>query len=118
MTKAMEERRMEPPMLNPKEMADLVAYLFSTRYFDEPGDPIRGKAVFEKNQCNLCHAKGTQKLNLTSLKGQISPILMAQMMWNHGPEMLEKMRKAKIPWRKIEGKEMADLMEYLNRGMP
>jgi hypothetical protein len=32
--------------------------------------------------------------------------------------MLEKMRKAKVPWRKIDGKEMADLMEYLNRGIP
>jgi hypothetical protein len=43
---------------------------------------------------------------------------MAQTMWTHGPELLEKMRKAKVPWSKIDGKEMADLMEYLNRGMP
>jgi hypothetical protein len=43
---------------------------------------------------------------------------MAEMMWNHGPDMLERMRKAKVPWRKIDGKEMVDLMEYLNRGMP
>ena len=43
---------------------------------------------------------------------------MAQAMWNHGPEMLERMRKAKVPWQKIDGKEMVDLMEYLNRGMP
>jgi hypothetical protein len=32
--------------------------------------------------------------------------------------MLEKMRKAKVPWTKIDVKEMADLMEYLNQGMP
>jgi hypothetical protein len=56
--------------------------------------------------------------NLSVLKGQISPISMAQTMWNHGPEMLEKMRKAKVSWQKIDGKEMIDLMEYLNRGMP
>jgi hypothetical protein len=43
---------------------------------------------------------------------------MAQMMWNHGPNMLEGMRKAKVPWQKIDGKEMVDLMEYFNRGMP
>jgi hypothetical protein len=41
---------------------------------------------------------------------------MAQAMWNHGPKMLEKMREAKVPWQKINGKEMVDLMEYLNRG--
>jgi hypothetical protein len=39
-------------------------------------------------------------------------------MWNHGPEMLDGMRKARITWQKIEGQEMVDLMEYLNRGTP
>ncbi len=118
MWKVMEERGIERPTVSPQEMADLVAYLFSTQYFDEPGNPEEGKKVFIRKQCNLCHAKGTLAPNLTTLKGQISPILMAQTMWNHGPEMLEKMRKAKVPWRKVDGKEMADLMEYLNRGMP
>jgi cytochrome c2 len=118
MWKGMKEKGMEHPTLSPQEMADLVAYLFSTQYFDEPGDPERGKNVFTKKQCNLCHAKGTKMPNLSGLKGQISPIFMAQTMWYHGPEMLEKMRKAKVPWRKIDGKEMADLMEYLNQGMP
>jgi len=118
MWKGIEEKGMERPTLSPQEMADLVAYLFSTQYFDEPGDPERGKNVFTKKQCNLCHAKGTKMPNLSGLKGQISPIFMAQTMWNHGPEMLEKMRRAKVPWRKIDGKEMADLMEYLNQGMP
>ena len=41
-------------------MADLIAYLFSTRYFDEPGNAERGKVVFVKKQCNLCHAQGSQ----------------------------------------------------------
>jgi cytochrome c len=114
----MEEKGMERPLLSSQEMTDLVAYLFSIRYFDEPGDPNRGRAAFIKRQCNLCHAKESQKLGLSRLKGQISPIFMAQAMWNHGSEMLEKMRKAKVPWQRIDGREMVDLMEYLNRGMP
>jgi mono/diheme cytochrome c family protein len=118
MWKGMEDKKMERPTLSPQEMADLVAYLFSTQYFDEPGNPEEGKKVFAKKQCSLCHSKGTAMPNLSGLKGKISPIFIAQTMWNHGPEMLEKMRKAKVPWRKIDGKEMADLMEYLNRGMP
>jgi cytochrome c2 len=118
MWKGIEEKRMERPTLSPQEMADLVAYLFSTQYFDEPGNPEEGKKVFTKKQCSLCHSKSTKMPNLSAWKGQISPISMAQTMWNHGPEMLEKMRKAKVSWRKIDGKEMADLMEYLNRGMP
>ncbi len=118
MWKGIEEKGMDRPTLPPQEMADLVAYLFSTQYFDEPGNPERGKDVFIKRQCNLCHTKGSKMPNLSVLKGHISPILMAQTMWNHGPGMLEKMRKAKVPWQKIDGKEMVDLMEYLNRGMP
>jgi len=43
---------------------------------------------------------------------------MAQTIWNQCPEMLECMRKANVPWQKIDGKEMVDLMEYLNQGMP
>jgi cytochrome c2 len=118
MWKEMEKKRIERPSLSAQEMADLVAYLFSTHYFDEPGDPIRGKATFLQKQCNLCHAKGKGMIDLSGLKGHISPILMAQMMWNHGPDMLERMRKAKVPWQKIDGKEVVDLMEYLSRGMP
>ena len=117
MWKEMKKKGMARPFLSPQEMADLVAYLFSTRYFDEPGDHDRGKAVFNKKQCHLCHSKGKTQ-NLTALKGQISPIFMAQTMWNHGPEMMEKMRKAKVSWQRIDAKEMVDLMEYLNRGMP
>jgi len=114
----MEKKGIRFPDLSPQEMADLIAYLFSTRYFDEPGNAERGSAVFVKKQCNLCHAKGAKEGDLSRLKGQISPIFMAQAMWNHGPQMLEKMRKAKVPWQKTDGKEMVDLMEYLNRGMP
>jgi cytochrome c2 len=117
MWRGIEERGLDRPLLSPQEMADLVAYLFSTRYFDELGDPNRGKAIFTKKQCHLCHGKG-KKPDLSFLKGQISPISMAQTMWNHGPEMMEKMRKEKVSWQKIDAKEMVDLMEYLNRGMP
>jgi cytochrome c len=118
MRKDMEEKGITRQTLSPQEMANLIGYLFSIRYFDEPGAPDRGKAVFIKRQCNLCHAKGSKQLDLSALKGQISPISMAQMMWNHGPDMLEEMRKSKVSWQKIDGEEMVDLMEYLNRGMP
>jgi len=118
MWRGMKEKGIELPSLSPQEMSDITAYLFSTHYFDEPGNSERGKNVFVKRQCQSCHGKGTKMVSLANLKGKISPISMAQMMWNHGPEMLESMRKAGITWQKIEGQEMVDLMEYLNRGTP
>ncbi len=117
MRKEMERRGISFPNLSSDEMADLVAYLFSTHYFDQPGNPEKGKAVFVKKHCASCHVKGAKTGDLSQLKGQISPIFMAEAMWNHGPVMLERMRKAGIPWQKMDGKEMVDLMEYLNLGM-
>ena len=113
----MASKGMERPSLSSKEMGDLVAYLFSIRYFDEPGDPVRGKGIFTSKQCHICHGRG-KKPSLADLKGQISPIFMAQAMWNHGPTMFERMRKARMTWQKIDGRELVDLMEYLNQGMP
>jgi mono/diheme cytochrome c family protein len=118
MWKEMEEKGIERPELSAQEMADLIAYLFSVRYFDEPGDAEQGKIVFAKKRCSNCHAKGSRMPDLSQLKGQISPIPMAQKMWNHGPAMLQRMGSAKIPWQRFYGKEMADLLEYLNHGMP
>lgn len=117
MWKGIEEKGLDRPLLTPQEMADLVAFLFSKRYFDQPGNPARGKMVFIKKQCHLCHTKGKSP-DLRALKGKVSPIFMAQTLWNHGPEMMEKMRKEKVSWQKIDDQEMVDLMEYLNRGMP
>jgi cytochrome c2 len=118
MWRGMKEKGIHLPSLSPQEMSDMTAYLFSTHYFDEPGDSEKGKTVFVKKQCQSCHGKGTRMVSLADLKGKISPIYMAQTMWNHGPQMLERMRQARVTWQKIEGPEMVDLMEYLNRGTP
>jgi cytochrome c2 len=118
MWKGMEEKGIERPVLSAQEMADMVAYLFATRYFDPPGSVDEGKTVFIKKQCNFCHTKGGRAGTLSGLRGRVSPIFMAQTMWNHGSEMFEKMNKAKIPWQKIDGREMVNLMEYINRGAP
>jgi len=118
MWRGMKEKGIDMPSFSAQEMADMTAYLFSTHYFDEPGSPDRGKNVFVNKQCQSCHGGGPKMISLAHLKGKISPIHMAQTMWNHGPEMLERMRKARVTWQKIDGQEMVDLMEYLNRGTP
>ncbi len=82
MRKRMEEKGMERPLLSSQEMTDLVAYLFSIRYFDEPGNPNRGRAVFVKGQCNVCHAKGSKKFGLSTTERSDLPHL-------HGPGHVE-----------------------------
>jgi len=99
----MERRGIRFPTLSSQEMSDLVAYLFSTRYFDDRGNAERGSDLFVNKQCNLCHSKKNRTLDLSHLKGQMSPILMAQTMWNHGAKMLEGIRKLRTPWHTIDG---------------
>ena len=43
MWEEMEGEGVAIPRITEKEMADLFAFLYSIRYFDEPGDPSRGK---------------------------------------------------------------------------
>src|ERR1035441_10235961 len=52
---AMEGAGMERPKLSPSDAADLFAYLYSTRFFDRPGDAARGKQAFTDRHCAECH---------------------------------------------------------------
>ncbi len=110
------------PELSANEMANIMAYLFSIRYFDPAGDRIAGKRFFSEKKCGVCHdireVAGAKKEgpNLARLKGKVSPISIATALWNHGPTMIGKMREKNLKWNKLSDKELIDLMEYLNRG--
>src|SRR5208337_2909444 len=55
MSKAMEEENIKVPEFSAKDMADIIAYLFSTRYFDPAGNGVAGKKIFQEKRCNVCH---------------------------------------------------------------
>jgi cytochrome c2 len=122
MWKEIKEKGLKRPELNPQEMADLIAYLFSLQYFDEPGNREKGSNVFKEKHCIKCHAVngkgGLKGPDLMKWSHQVTPISMAQAMWNHGPSMLEEMKKMGLSWPKFEGTEIVDLMEYLKNLPP
>jgi cytochrome c2 len=53
---------------------------------------------------------------LDRYKGQYSAILLAQVMWNHSPEMASVMRGRGMAFPRLTGIEMADLLAYLQAG--
>jgi cytochrome c2 len=119
MWKEMEKGKMSIPVLSAKDMVSITAYLFSVRYFDPAGDKEKGKRIFSERKCNHCHAIGNQGKatigpNLSKLQGKVSPILLATALWNHGPNMLKKMKEENIPWKKASARDVVDIMEYLN----
>ena len=113
----MKKKGLERPQLSAQEMADIIAYIFSLQYFDELGDKAKGSKVFKAKYCIRCHTVngkgGLKGPDLKKWRKQVSPISMAQAMWNHGPSMLAEMKKMGLSWPKFVGKEIVDLMEYL-----
>jgi len=115
MTAAMQQRGITVPDLRPEEMADLVAYLYSVRYFAS-GSISAGWAVLSQKGCLQCHSvfgeRGKPASDLTRLKGLDSPTAVLAALWNHTlvtPVVAGK----KAPWPVFRPKEMADLIALL-----
>ncbi len=117
MVRKMEERGIRRPRLTSQEAGDLIAFLYTLDYFDPPGDPEAGQAVFTEKKCALCHqvggVGGVIGPDLSRLAQTPSPIRVAAAMWNHGPAMSEAARARGIPRPRLSGTELADLIAYL-----
>ena len=110
----MAARKIPFQKMEKNEMADLFAFLYFIRYMDEPGDPQKGKALMEAKGCIKCHTvKEGTKGDLSRWGMYVNPILWAQMMWNHAPQMEEEMKKIGIPVVEFKGNEMVDLIAYI-----
>jgi cytochrome c551/c552 len=113
----MRRRAGSTPELNSGGMADLIAFLFSQRYFLDRGNVSNGRRVFEEKGCAKCHEakrKETGASDLTQVTEVFSPITLTSAIWQHGPAMLEKMKEQRISWPEFKGSEMTDLITYLN----
>ena len=117
MGEEMLERGIERPELDPKETANLVAYLFALDYFDAPGDVEAGRELFTEKKCVVCHQVGsfggTEGPNLDQLSRFGSPVLMAAAMWNHGPAMAPRMEEKGVERPTFTGDELNDLATYI-----
>jgi nitric oxide reductase subunit C len=118
MMEAMEEMKISRPKLTPEEMAALTAYLYYLNFFDNPGDPVRGKQLISNKGCIKCHSVGGRggKVGpaLDKYGHHISPIFLATAMWNHGAKMAEKMRERQVARPQLRGSDIADILAYIN----
>ena len=111
MREAMQKRGIPWKPFDGPEMPDLIAYLSSIQMLDDPGDPRRGERLFAEKGCGACHsARGPE---LAQWQRYASPILLAEGMWRHGPDMQERMARLGRPWPRFSGNEMADLVAYI-----
>lgn len=83
---------------------------------EPPGDAGRGRAVFADKQCARCHLpRGRPGVGpaLEELRRPQGAFELAGRLWNHVPAMFAALQWEGVPWPRIRGEEMADLMAYL-----
>jgi mono/diheme cytochrome c family protein len=117
MNVGMERAKMIKPNMTGQEFAEISAYLYFLKFFDEPGDATRGRSIFNEKGCSFCHTlsgKGKEgEPGLDQFPQNISPVFLTQSIWNHGPVMIAHMVKLGMKWPVFEGTEMMDLLEYI-----
>lgn len=117
MNVGMERARMIKPNLTGQEFSEISAYLYFLKFFDEPGDATRGRSIFNEKGCSSCHSfpgKGKEgRPGLDQFPQNITPVFLAQSIWNHGPVMIAHMVRLGMKWPLFEGTEMMDLLEYI-----
>ena len=106
-----------PSRFESGEMRELLSYLWAKQFFEDSGDAGRGKRVFTEKRCAGCHSNAASGAPpLVGTVRQFSGAGMVSALWRHGPAMLEKLKNQGTPWPRFDGREMADLIGYLNSG--
>lgn len=116
MLAAMKPRGITAPQLRPEEMADIIGYLHSVRYFAEPGNIQRGWAVATNKGCLTCHAlaseRGKPASDLTRVR-LTTPAAVVAALWNHAVVTAPAPGGGKLAWPEFRPEEMADLAALL-----
>ena len=107
------------PQLSSEEAMELIAFLYFIDYLGRPGVAAAGEAVFVSQGCSSCHSIGGGEVNigpdLAELRNFASPLDIAQQIWNHGPSMLEGMRRLGIPPPSFGEGDLADLSAFVRQ---
>ncbi|HEY4900569.1 MAG TPA: c-type cytochrome [Terriglobales bacterium] len=110
------------PVFQGQEMADLLAFLASLRYFEPSGSAVAGAQVFSERGCAACHgstAEGTQ--SGPALKSGAQPftaVSFSAALWQHGPRMVDRSNQLGMPWPTLKPTDIGDLVSFLNAPAP
>jgi cytochrome c551/c552 len=115
------ERGAAIPIFSHDEMAHLQAFIRAEGIRQERQvvllplpDPSRGATVFRDKRCDACHPSGGgvgPELSFSARDKTVSEI--SGILWNHNYAMNDMMRSRGIPFPRLQGTEMADMISYL-----
>jgi mono/diheme cytochrome c family protein len=115
MTGAMRARGLSVPQLTPSEMGDLVGYLYSVKFFQQSGDPQRGRRQLRAKGCLQCHSLdgrgGEHASDLATVPSLDTPAAVIAALWNHA--LVDETEVGLASWPIMEPSEMADIAVFL-----
>ncbi len=118
MWQAMQAQKIKRPTFQGREMADLIAFLYSLRYFEPVGSSQAGEHFFYKQHCSECHGprgEGSKKgPSLRRRKETFTSLELATGLWRHGPKMNERLRESGLKWPTLVERDVSDLVAFLN----
>ena len=117
MGEAMRQRNVPFQTLRGDEMADIVAFLYSVRYFADAGDPRAGVILAAYKGCLTCHAlhgePGKPASDLTRSRALASAPATLAALWNHAYVADPRPSADRSEWHAFTGRQMGDLFAYL-----
>jgi cytochrome c2 len=115
MLRMMRTQGVNVPQLEVSQMADILAYLYSVRYFQRLGDAAAGRRLVQRRGCLNCHSIGGRGeksgTDLAKVKGLTSAPAVIAVMWNHGRVMTEE-AEGRFMWPTLLPVEMADMSAF------
>jgi cytochrome c len=116
MAARMKERGLEVPKLSGQEMADILAYLYTSHYFERAASPRRGRQVIQAKGCLTCHSVGGKggKIAADFATSTVvgSPASLVAGMWNHSVMMEAQAQKQQVSWPELSGQDLGDVAAY------
>jgi len=110
------QEKLQWPYFAETEMNDMIVFLYSLTYLDQPGDAEKGEKIFAQKKCVGCHFKtgeGKQKL-LEAVKATNTTQFAAEL-WNHTSAMEAAMVTQGVPWPELTGAQLRDVLAYLKK---
>jgi cytochrome c2 len=98
-----------------ENLTAIAGYLWAIGLFDERGDPARGQRLFTSLGCSSCHNGSDKAAPALNAAQRPFCVYITFAVWNHGPEMLERMRGRGISWPQFTGSKLADLAAFLQQ---
>lgn len=118
MQEEMKARHISPPHFKDNELADLLAFLYTLRYFEPTGSPQLGETVFRTHGCANCHGPDALGGSAPALRGRThlyNSISLAAELWTHGRKMYSQAKQAGQPWPTLQETDIGDLLTFINQ---